>query len=188
MNCSPPDSSVPGILQARMLEWVAIPFSRGSSWLRDWTWVSCIVGGFVTIWATREALLYNEVLFFFWTSKEAQLVKNLPANAGDARNTRLILGLGRSPEGGNGKPFPYSCLENSMDRGALACPWGAWGHKESNTTKHARTKNYSFNQFSLILLFYQWTLPSKSHTNAHKYNWGTISRGSQITWRSSTDL
>ena len=41
VDCSPPGSSVPGILQARILKWVAIPFSRGSSWLRDWTWVSC---------------------------------------------------------------------------------------------------------------------------------------------------
>ena len=45
MDCSPPGSSVHGILQASTLEWVAIPFSRGSSWPRDWTWasyVSCI--------------------------------------------------------------------------------------------------------------------------------------------------
>ena len=42
MDCSPPDSSVHGILQARILEWVAIPFSRGSSQPRDRTWVSCI--------------------------------------------------------------------------------------------------------------------------------------------------
>ena len=42
MDCSPPGSSVHGILQARMLEWVAIPFSRGSSWCRDQTRVSGI--------------------------------------------------------------------------------------------------------------------------------------------------
>ena len=42
MDCSPPGSSVHGILQARILEWVAISYSRGSSWPRDWTWVSCI--------------------------------------------------------------------------------------------------------------------------------------------------
>ena len=42
MDCSPPGSSVHGILQARTLEWVAIPFSRGYSWPRDWIWVSCI--------------------------------------------------------------------------------------------------------------------------------------------------
>ena len=57
MDCSPPGTSVHGILQARILEWVAIPFSRGSSPPRDWTWVSwnsCIAGRFFTIWATRE--------------------------------------------------------------------------------------------------------------------------------------
>ena len=44
------------ILQARTLEWVAMPSSRGSSRPRDWTEVSCVAGGFFTIWATREAL------------------------------------------------------------------------------------------------------------------------------------
>ena len=56
MNYSPPGSSVHGIFQARTLEWVAIPFSRGSSWPRDGTQVSWIAGEFFTIWATREAL------------------------------------------------------------------------------------------------------------------------------------
>ena len=55
MNCSLSDSSVHGIFQARVLEWVAISFSRGSSWLRDQTWVSLIIGRHFTIWATREA-------------------------------------------------------------------------------------------------------------------------------------
>ena len=49
--------AVRGILQARILEWVAFPFSRGSSQLRDWTQVSHIAGRFFTIWATREALI-----------------------------------------------------------------------------------------------------------------------------------
>ena len=52
---SPPGSSVDGILQARILEWVAIPFSTGSSWLKDWTQISYIAGKFFTVWATREA-------------------------------------------------------------------------------------------------------------------------------------
>ena len=55
MDCTPPGSSVHGILQARLLEWVAILFSSGSSWPRDWTQVSPIAGRFFTIWATREA-------------------------------------------------------------------------------------------------------------------------------------
>ena len=50
-----PGSSVHGILQASILEWVANPFSRGSSWTRDWIRVSWTAGGFFTIWATREA-------------------------------------------------------------------------------------------------------------------------------------
>ena len=48
MDCILPGSSVHGILQARMLERVAISFSRGSSWPREWTCISCIVGGFFT--------------------------------------------------------------------------------------------------------------------------------------------
>ena len=56
MDCRLPGSSVHEILQARILEWVAIPFSRGSSWPRDRAYISCIPGGFFTIWATREAL------------------------------------------------------------------------------------------------------------------------------------
>ena len=50
-----PWTIVRGIFQARILEWVAIPSSRGSFQPRDWTWVSCIAGGFFTISATREA-------------------------------------------------------------------------------------------------------------------------------------
>ena len=49
-----PGSSVLGISQERILEWVAISFSRGSSWPRDWTWVFCITGRFFTTWGTRE--------------------------------------------------------------------------------------------------------------------------------------
>ena len=54
--CDPMDYTVHGILQARILEWVAVPFSRKSSQHRDQTEVSCIAGGFFTSWATREAL------------------------------------------------------------------------------------------------------------------------------------
>ena len=64
MDCNPPGSSVHGILQARILEWVAIPFSRGSSQPRDWTQVSCNEGRFFTIWATREAFAWCSVDVF----------------------------------------------------------------------------------------------------------------------------
>ena len=53
------------------------------------------------------------------------VVKNLPVSAGDTRDMGLILGSGRSSAEGNGSPLQYSCLENSMDRGA----WWATVHR-----------------------------------------------------------
>ena len=58
MDCSLPGSSVHGIFQARILEWAAISFSRGSSQPRHWTWVSRIAGRRFTVWATMEALCF----------------------------------------------------------------------------------------------------------------------------------
>ena len=55
MDCSLSGSSIHGIFQARMLEWIAISFSRGSSWPRNQTLVSRIAGRRFTVWATREA-------------------------------------------------------------------------------------------------------------------------------------
>ena len=54
VDCSPSGSSAHGILQARILKWVAISFSRGSSWPRDRTQVSCIAGRRFNLWATRD--------------------------------------------------------------------------------------------------------------------------------------
>ena len=52
-------------------------------------------------------------------------VKNLPANAGNVRDSGSVPGLGRSPKAGNGKPTQYSCLESPMDRGT----WQATLHE-----------------------------------------------------------
>ena len=83
MESSPPGSSIHGILQVRILEWVAISFSRGSSQTRDWTWVSCIAGRFFTNWATREAYLtFIRLLFqslILWLSM-ATLISLLAEN------------------------------------------------------------------------------------------------------------
>ena len=66
MDCSLPGSSVYGILQVRILEWVAIPFFRGSSQPRDWTWVSCIAGRFFTIsttcWLTMANIISHDFM------------------------------------------------------------------------------------------------------------------------------
>ena len=59
------------------------------------------------------------------------VVKNLPANAGDLRDTGLIPEWGRSPGEGSGKPLQYSCLGNPTDRGARRATWGC---KELDTT------------------------------------------------------
>ena len=60
VDYSPPGSSVHGILQARILEWVAISFSRGSSRPKDRTQVSCIAGTCFNLWATRETLIFTQ--------------------------------------------------------------------------------------------------------------------------------
>ena len=66
-----------------------------------------------------------------WASYMAIIVKNLPANAGDARDKGWIPGSGRSPGEGKGNPLQYSCLGNLMDR-------GAW-----RTTLHGVTKSWT---------------------------------------------
>ena len=55
---------------------------------------------------------------YYWSSQVALVVKNLSANAGDIRDAGSIPGSGRSSGGGHGNPLKYSCLENTMDRGA----------------------------------------------------------------------
>ena len=85
MGCSLPGSSVHGIFQAIVLEWIAISFSRGSSQPRDQTQVSCIVGGFFISWATRETittldhtpiiiLIFKLKFLFLWFSSSFLLL------------------------------------------------------------------------------------------------------------------
>ena len=57
----------------KILEWITIPFSRGSSGLRDQTWVSCITGRLFSVWATREAPTIH-ILWRNWTSELFYLV------------------------------------------------------------------------------------------------------------------
>ena len=174
MNCNPPGSSVHGIFQARTLQWVAVPSSKGSSQPRDQTSVSCIsyvscIGRQILYhWTTREGhksfnfcqvyrpqtvspssslkKIINEIEHFLWLAQSVEhetpnlSFMGLSLTLGDvfgfpggsdgkesacnAGNLDLIPGLRRSPREGNGYPLQYSCLENSMDRGA----WGATVH------------------------------------------------------------
>ena len=76
----PMDYTVQGILQARILEWVAYPFSSGSSWPRNQTGASCIEGGFFTNWAMREAQTSKRMLTNTDKSGNSYLLPNLIEN------------------------------------------------------------------------------------------------------------
>ena len=104
MDCNSTGSSVHGILQTRILEWVATSFFRGSSQPKDWIQISHIEGRLFTIWAIREALwfIYNVVLI----------------SAGETGDSGSTPQLGISLGGGLGNPLQHPCLENLMGRGA----------------------------------------------------------------------
>ena len=88
----------------------------------------------------RELLTPSwDALRLLWCSAHPHLfqVKNPPVSAGDAREAGSIPGLGRSPRGGKGKPLQYSCLGNSMDRGA----WWATAVANSQTRLSTHTQN-----------------------------------------------
>ena len=119
--CDPLDYTAHGILQARILEWVAVPFSRGFSQPRDQTQVSHIVGGFFTSWA--HIILSHHFILGFTGGSDS---KESACNAGDLG---LIPGLGRSPGGGHRNPLQYSCLENPRGQRSLA-GYSPWGCKE----------------------------------------------------------
>ena len=73
---------------------------------------------------------------YYISSQVVLVVKNSLANAGDIRDVSLTRGSGGCPGGGHGNALQYSCLENTMDRGAWwgqpCCPWG---HTESDMTE-----------------------------------------------------
>ena len=124
---SPPGSPIPGILQARILEWVAISFSNAWKWkvkvkslshvqLRSWVWfwmqwVTCLCDTQVEViqWSIRYVDL--EVRSDFLGGSDG---KEFACSSGDPG---LIPGWGRSPGEGNGYPLQYSCLENPMGWG-----------------------------------------------------------------------
>ena len=88
---------------------------------------------------------------YSWASQVALLVKNLPTNAVDIRDSGSMSRLGRSLGGGNGNPLQYTCLENPMDRGA----WQATAHR-SQRVGH----NWSELACKLWLFHYNFNLSS----------------------------
>ena len=119
MNCSLQGSSVHGILQARVLEWVAISFSRGSSWLRDRTRVSHIAGGCFAVWATREAL--RAVLSAYLRLSIFLLAILIPACASSSLAFHLVFSAYKLNKQGDNiqpqcTPFPIS------NQSVVPCP------------------------------------------------------------------
>ena len=77
VDCSPPGSSIHGILQARILEWVAISFFRRSSWPKDQTQISHIAGRHFNLWATREACVQIPLSIILGLYLEVELLDHL---------------------------------------------------------------------------------------------------------------
>ena len=106
IDCSPLGSSAHGVFKTRLWEWVAISYTRGSSWPRDGICISCI------------SCIGRWILCSFPSGSDG---KESACNVGDPGS---ISGLGRSPGEGNGNPLQYSCLENPMNERA----WRATVH------------------------------------------------------------
>ena len=136
------------ILQARILEWVAIFFFRGSSQPRDWIQVSCIVSGFFTIWATREALIYlkgNKYFVLIWIiffpfMFQISNILGFPGGASgkeptcQCRRSGFIPWVGKILWGREWQPTPVFLPGESHGQRSLA-GYSPWGHKELDMTE-----------------------------------------------------
>ena len=146
-----PGSSVHGIVQARILERVAMPSSRGSSPPKDGTQVSCVGRWILYYRITREAPISSSTphwsfavnLISGGASQMVLVVKTLPANAGDVRDAGSIPGSGRSPGGGHGSALQCACLGESREQRSLA-DYGPRGRSESDATEATQHSCASF--------------------------------------------
>ena len=124
-------------------EWVAFPFSSGSSQPSNQTGVSCTAGGFFTNWAMNPSAMLGDLA--------------------------SIPGLGRSHGGENGNPLQYSCLKNPHGQRSLAC-YSPWGHKETDTTEwlHKHSTRLLHNRSCFMNRYFQfpprWRVPLRSGT------------------------
>ena len=122
MDCSPPGFSVHGISQERILEWVVIPFFRGSSWSRDRTWVSCIAGRFFSVWATRGQLpKTSRILWILWRSCSWLTCHHLSCNCD-------VVHIPRYSGSGKGMDF-LEMLWAPKDSANILGLWDRWGFR-----------------------------------------------------------
>ena len=133
MDCSLPVSSVHEILQAKIVEWVAISFSKGSFWSRDWTSVSCIAGRFFTYWATRK---YNQ-----WDYKKtghdwacAHACTHAHTHTNTLKECLLWCGICLRHQGNSTTPICLDFLSKNQKQGTLwkrnLCEWPSWRELE----------------------------------------------------------
>ena len=182
MDCSLPESSVHGILQARTLAWVAVPFSRGSSRPWDRTWVSCTEGRFFTIWTTREALLRprnfgSHILLYqlpWWLSGKQSICQCRRPNPrvgkipwrrkwqpilvflpGEFHGQRSLMGY--SPQG---------CKESDMTE---------WLHTHTHNINSLHFLNSEFHDFSILVYL-------KVRENGIHSVWSILSGAIEIIW------
>jgi len=144
VDCSPPSSSVHGIVQARILEWVAVSFSRGSSWPRDRTQVSHIAGRRFNLCTTREALKYENTVSQKTSYRDIELqIQVLTSKI--SREERKSGWKKKGEEAGKGEErgglTDVSChLQIPRRHGTL--PWasregrtGTWPYQKSDQTR-----------------------------------------------------
>ena len=147
MDCSQPGSSVHGVLLARIFEWVAMPFSRGSSWPRDPTRVSCVAAGCFTFWATRE-------VHSFYTNRQNCLTDKWQIFC-SSRETQLMLQ----------EDATYSFYNRSVAHTITHAyqSQGHW-HPWSTTRRHSDSRTY---------LHIAWLAPAAQppppHSNPHTH-------------------
>ena len=141
MDCSLPGSCLHGILQARVLEWVAISFSRGCSQPRDRTQVSCIGARFFTIWATREAQIRWElasIMYLLWGFPSGTVIKNPPGNADRRKRCRFNPWVGNIPWRRKWQSTPVFLPRKSHGQRSPV-GYSPLGCKESDTTEWLNT-------------------------------------------------
>ena len=107
MGCSPPGLSVHGVLQARMLEWVALASSGGSSWSRDWTHISCIARGFSTTGPLGKSLL---ILITSWKHRRQHYHRGVGLQHVSFKGTRCPV---------------RNCIYLSSTNLSITCTYGA---------------------------------------------------------------
>ena len=171
MDCSLPGSSVHGIFQARILEWVAIFFSRRSSPPRDWTQVSCIVGRHFTIWAFREVSHHSlrQCTKSCLTLATPWTVACQGSSVYGILQARILEWVAISFSGGSSRP--RNRTQVSSIAGRFSTNWGGGGckNKKANRTGWTKSGMIKINGGSNWIHFAMAPQPSQALNNHMRF-------------------